>query len=195
VALRPFLRHPEPGWSVPRPGGAESTGAPRCQVAGSAHNNFWRCRDRWGSPRVASPPEVLARPKGCPLRNLTLARLPVGGAGIERRMGAVRTDRRQQQFSGRVIKWTRPTSTPDSRASTNSATSPSTSPHRPNSTNPFTAIQPSDCSTRVALEEILASPMETTVVSTAVGAGSPESTAKRQRGSAAAVADGAIGTW
>jgi hypothetical protein len=30
----------------------------------------------------------------------------MGGRGIERRMGAVRTDRRQQQFGGLVIKRT-----------------------------------------------------------------------------------------
>jgi hypothetical protein len=60
-----------------------ATGAPRRQVAGSAHNNFWRLPDRSRSPRGANSPELLARPRGCPFRSLTLVRRPVD-EGIHR---------------------------------------------------------------------------------------------------------------
>jgi hypothetical protein len=125
------------------PAGAESTGAPRRQVAGSAHNNFWRCRDRWGSPRVPSPPEVLARPKGLPSPELDPRSL-AGGKGGHRTAHGRRSRRSEATAVQRACHQMdqQQTSTPNSPASTNTATSPSTSPHRPNSANPFTAIQP-----------------------------------------------------
>jgi hypothetical protein len=54
---------------------AGTTGASRRQVAGSAHKNFWRCRDRWGSPCGRTPPEVLVRPNGHPSPELDPAQL------------------------------------------------------------------------------------------------------------------------
>jgi hypothetical protein len=165
-----------------------TTCAPRRQVAGSARNKFWRLRDR--PRRRANPPELLARPRGLPSPGLDPARCRWSLSVMRTTQGRVAPQRvRQIAFRRRPTEpRQRPRPRPDRPQHTRNTTSQTsvsgftdqclrTLPHRTITRSP--SAPPSGCSTRVALEEIRASPVETTVVSIAVVAGSPESTVKR----------------
>ena len=133
---------------------------------------------------MASPPEVLARPGGCPHQNLTLARLPAGWASIERRYGVVRSDRRQQQFVTVAIEWTSASIQTRSTWPHRPSPSPIHPRHKPNPTNPLPirTNHNNSCFTRLALVVCRASLKSTTVVSAAAGAGSRELTSGRTMG-------------
>ena len=70
-----------------------TTGASRRQVAGSARQNFWRFRDRGGSPCGRTGQKFWLGPKGLPSPELDPAQPRWEALIIERRNGVVRMER------------------------------------------------------------------------------------------------------
>ncbi len=173
-----------------------TTGAPRRQVAGSARNKFWRPRVRPRSP-VGRTARTSRSAQGARLAGTGHRSVPVVVVGYANDAGVVRNER------GRIAIRRRPTEPrrrprhvptgPNTRYTPSQSIGSRTSRTSPSPNSP--SAPPSDCFTRVALEARPGVDEGDNGGSTAVGAGSPDSTAQRTVGSAAAVADGTMGPW
>jgi hypothetical protein len=182
VALRPFLERPGPGWSVPGPAPLsppELDGVKSPARLTTTSGGFVIVEVR----PAGEPARTCCSAQGLPSRNLTPLRCrregrksngawapfaPIGGNSSSAAVSS----------NGPAHQHQRPIHLPPPIQLL---------AHRPRSTVPtrpmsLTAIQPSDCSTRVALEGQRASPRETRVVSTAVGAGSQSQQPSEQWG-------------